>query len=93
MTNDVSISTGQGAATQKMLDAVHERLRITLFLSGAAAAWEWQIANGRIVGIFPDHASAVQAWRTKAQATVDNAHMRYFIAHLHRLLDPTKGER
>jgi hypothetical protein len=44
-----------------------------------------------IVGIFPDYASAEQAWRSKAQATVDNAHMRYFVAHLHRLLDPSKS--
>jgi hypothetical protein len=43
-----------------------------------------------IVGIFPDYASAAQAWKAKAQATVDNAHMRYFVAHLHRLLDPSK---
>ena len=41
-----------------------------------------------IVGIFPDYASALAAWRGKAQATVDNASMRYFIVHLHRLLDP-----
>lgn len=41
-----------------------------------------------IVGIFPDYQSAEVAWRAKAQATVDNAHMRYFIVHLHRLLDP-----
>lgn len=41
-----------------------------------------------IVGIFPDYKSAENAWRAKAQATVDNAHMRYFIVHLHRLLDP-----
>ncbi|MGO4831893.1 DUF4170 domain-containing protein [Rhizobiaceae sp. 2RAB30] len=41
-----------------------------------------------IVGIFPDYQSAEAAWRAKAQATVDNAHMRYFIVHLHRLLDP-----
>jgi hypothetical protein len=46
-----------------------------------------------IVGIFPDYGSALQAWRSKAQATVDNAHMRYFVVHLHRLLDPAKGER
>lgn len=42
-----------------------------------------------IVGIFPDYASAVTAWKSKAQATVDNAHMRYFIVHLHRMLDPS----
>ncbi|MEJ1157744.1 DUF4170 domain-containing protein [Prosthecomicrobium sp. N25] len=41
-----------------------------------------------IVGIFPDYASAQKAWKAKAQATVDNAHMRYFVVHLHRLLDP-----
>ena len=41
-----------------------------------------------IVGIFADYKSAEAAWKAKAQATVDNAHMRYFIVHLHRLLDP-----
>ena len=44
-----------------------------------------------IVGIFPDYASAALAWKAKAQMTVDNAHMRYFIVHLHRLLEPGKG--
>jgi hypothetical protein len=42
-----------------------------------------------VVGIFPDYKSAETAWRAKAQETVDNAHMRYFIVHLHRLLDPS----
>lgn len=41
-----------------------------------------------IVGIFPDYASAEAAWRARAQQTVDNAAMRYFIVHMHRLLDP-----
>jgi hypothetical protein len=41
-----------------------------------------------IVGIFPDYESAYAAWRGAAQATVDNAHMRYFVVHLHRLLEP-----
>jgi len=40
-----------------------------------------------IVGIFPDYAKAYDAWKGEAQRTVDNAHMRYFIAHLHRLRD------
>ncbi|MEM6341517.1 MAG: DUF4170 domain-containing protein [Pseudomonadota bacterium] len=40
-----------------------------------------------IVGIFSDYASAYDAWKSEAQRTVDNAHMRYFIAHLHRLRD------
>lgn len=43
-----------------------------------------------IVGVYPNYASALVAWRAKAQSTVDNAHMRYFIVHLHRLLDPAK---
>ena len=41
-----------------------------------------------IVGIFPDFASAERAWRAKAQQTVDSAQTRYFIVHLHRLLEP-----
>ncbi|MBO6755235.1 MAG: DUF4170 domain-containing protein [Roseibium sp.] len=41
-----------------------------------------------IVGIFPNYAEAYAAWKAKAQATVDNAHMRYFIVHMHRLMDP-----
>lgn len=41
-----------------------------------------------IVGIYPNHAEATRAWRAKAQSTVDNAQMRYFIVHLHKLLDP-----
>ncbi len=44
-----------------------------------------------LVGIFPDYKSAEAAWRSRAQETVDNAHMRYFIVHLHRLLDPEAG--
>lgn len=40
-----------------------------------------------IVGIFPNYATAYSAWKAKAQASVDNAHVRYFIAHLHRLRD------
>ena len=40
-----------------------------------------------IVGIFPDYQKAYDAWKSEAQRTVDNAHMRYFIAHLHRLRD------
>jgi hypothetical protein len=41
-----------------------------------------------VVGIFPSYAAAYAAWKAKAQQTVDNAHIRYFIVHLHRLLDP-----
>jgi hypothetical protein len=41
-----------------------------------------------IVGIYPNYDAARVAWKARAQATVDNAHMRYFIVHMHRLLDP-----
>ena len=41
-----------------------------------------------IVGIFPSYADARKAWKAAAQRTVDNAHMRYFIVHIHRLMEP-----
>ena len=45
-----------------------------------------------VVGVFPNYESARVAWKAKAQATVDNAHMRYYIVHLHRLMDPDHPE-
>jgi len=42
-----------------------------------------------VVGFFPDYASAYQAWLGKARETIDQAQTRYFIVHLHRLLDPS----
>ena len=44
-----------------------------------------------IVGVYPNYAAAYAAWKGKAQRTVDNALMRYFIVHMHRLLDPATG--
>ncbi|MCB2110521.1 MAG: DUF4170 domain-containing protein [Defluviimonas sp.] len=44
-----------------------------------------------IVGIFPDYAAAYNAWKSEAQRTVDDAHTRYFIAHIHRLRDETEA--
>ena len=44
-----------------------------------------------IVGVFPNYAAAHAAWKAKAQSTVDQAQTRYFIVHLHRLLDPDKA--
>ena len=41
-----------------------------------------------VVGIYPNYAQAYDAWKDAAQRSVDDAHMRYFIVHLHRLLDP-----
>ncbi|MFP3921878.1 MAG: DUF4170 domain-containing protein [Dichotomicrobium sp.] len=45
-----------------------------------------------IVGIYPNYAQAYDAWKEAAQRTVDDAHMRYFIVHMHRLLDPESGK-
>jgi len=46
-----------------------------------------------IVGVFPNYATAYVAWKAKAQSTVDNAQMRYFIVHLHRVLDPERDAK
>ena len=46
-----------------------------------------------IVGVFPSYATAYDAWKGAAQRSVDNAHMRYFIVHMHRLLDPDEDKR
>jgi hypothetical protein len=46
------------------------------------------LAKLDMVGMYPNYANAHAAWKAKAQGSVDNAHMRYFIVHLHRLLDP-----
>jgi hypothetical protein len=45
------------------------------------------VSKIEMVGVYPDYASAYRAWKGRAQATVDNAHMRFFIAHIHRLRD------
>ena len=45
-----------------------------------------------LVGIYPNYAAAHAVWKAKAQQTVDNAEMRYFVVHLHRLLDPEDDE-
>ena len=45
-----------------------------------------------IVGIYPNYAEAYAAWKEKAQMSVDNAQMRYFVVHLHRLLEPDTAD-
>ena len=42
-----------------------------------------------VVGLYGNYADAHQAWQAKARETIDSAHTRYFIVHLHRLLDPS----
>jgi hypothetical protein len=46
------------------------------------------VARLHVVGIYPNYKQAYDAWRAAAQATVDNAQMRYFVVHMHRLLEP-----
>lgn len=48
------------------------------------------LSKVEFVGAFPNYAEAHKAWKAKAQATVDNAHARYFIIHAHKLLDPSE---
>ncbi len=46
------------------------------------------LSKVEIVGLYPSYKAAYDVWKQKAQQTVDNAEMRYFVVHLHRLLDP-----
>ena len=46
------------------------------------------LSQVHVVGVYPNYADAHKAWKAAAQKTVDNAQMRYFVVHLHRLLDP-----
>ena len=49
---------------------------------------EFDLSTLDMVGLFPDYASAYDAWRANAQRTVDDAEMKYVVVHLHRLLEP-----
>jgi myo-inositol-1(or 4)-monophosphatase len=51
------------------------------------------LADIHFVGAFPNYRAAYDAWKAAAQRTVDNAQMRYFILHAHRLLDPETGKQ
>jgi hypothetical protein len=57
-------------------------------LSSVADVQFKDLSKVDMVGVYPNYASAYAVWRAKAQGSVDNAEMRYFIVHLHRLLDP-----
>jgi len=50
------------------------------------------LENIDLVGVYPNYADAVDAWRSKAQRTVDDAEMKYVVVHLHRLLEPETGK-
>ena len=75
-----------------MPDQIPSKQLLHLVLGGELAQMEGvefkDLERLDIVGVYPNYATAYAAWRAKAQQTVDNAQMRYFIVHLHRLLDP-----
>jgi len=50
------------------------------------------VDNLDIVGIFPNYATALAAWRGASQKHVDDAQMKYVIVHTHKLMDPEEGE-
>jgi hypothetical protein len=80
--------------TKKMTESSDKKQLLHLVFGGELSNLEQvqfrDLNELDIVGIFPDYASALVAWKSKAQSTVDNAHMRYFIVHMHRLLNPTE---
>jgi hypothetical protein len=84
-------STGTALGKEIMPDSPPQQL-LHLVIGGELTSLEQttfkDLAQVEIVGVFPNYATAYTAWKAKAQQTVDNAHMRYFIVHLHRLLDP-----
>lgn len=60
-------------------------------LSDVSAIRFRDLSEVEVVGIYPNYATAYDAWKSAAQSTVDNAHMRYFIVHLHKLLEPSEA--
>ena len=54
---------------------------------------DFDLATIDLVGVYPDYATALDAWRANAQRTVDDAEMKYVVVHLHRLLEPALDEK
>ena len=79
------------AAKPKSKPSKSEQLLLLVFggeLTGVDKVEFKDLKKLDVVGMFPDYASAHKAWQAAARQTIDNAHMRYFIVHLHKLLDP-----
>jgi hypothetical protein len=87
---------GHPSGKENMPDSAASQL-LHLVIGGELADLEHNkfknLDQVEIVGLFPNYATAYTAWKAKAQQTVDNAHMRYFIVHLHRLLDPDQDAK
>ena len=79
-----------------MTDPAPEKQLLHLVLGGELSALDKSefadLSKVDIVGVYPNYAAAYDVWKSKAQSTVDNAQMRYFIVHLHRLLDPDTND-
>jgi myo-inositol-1(or 4)-monophosphatase len=77
-------------------EAMPDRQLLHLVIGGELkdlAAHEFEdLTKVEFIGAFPNYASAYAAWKGAAQRTVDNARMRFFILHAHKLLDPTDDE-
>ena len=73
-----------------MPDSAQQLLHLVIGgeLTGLESTTFKDLDKVEFVGVYPNYAAAYTAWKAKAHQTVDNAHMRYFIVHLHRLLDP-----
>lgn len=83
-------------ATKDMTKKTDDQLLHLVFGGELASLEEVRFKDlGRldIIGIFPNYASARAAWKAAAQRTVDNARMRYFIVHIHKLLDPSTDDK
>ncbi|MGD9805504.1 MAG: DUF4170 domain-containing protein [Hyphomicrobiaceae bacterium] len=83
------MSTTSGAKSQKQL--------LHLVFGGELTTLDHiefkDLSKLDLVGMYPNYAEARNAWKAAAQKTVDNAEMRYFIVHVHRLLDPETGKQ
>ena len=73
-----------------MPDSAQQLLHLVIGgeLTGLESTTFKDLEKVEFVGVYPNYGAAYAAWKAKAHQTVDNAHMRYFIVHLHRLLDP-----
>jgi len=76
-------NTSGNAATKQLLHIV-----IGGELTALGSTEFRDLSKVEVVGVYPNYAAAYAAWKAKAQQTVDNAMIRYFIVHVHRLLDP-----
>ncbi|MGO8952950.1 MAG: DUF4170 domain-containing protein [Rhodomicrobium sp.] len=75
------------------MSEIHNRQLLHLVFGGelkSVSSTEFRDPSAlHIIGIYPNYKSAYDAWKAASQRTVDNALMRYFIVHMHRLLDPS----